>query len=129
MSLQILLRPPRPPHRFGSIALQIAIIAVIGGLAYGAVINVAQNLARAHIASGFGFWSNTAGFDISQTLIGYSANASTFGRAFWVGLLNTLVVAALWAFAFPALRKADRFHLPARCDIEAVQAAGTPPCG
>jgi general L-amino acid transport system permease protein len=95
VSLQILLRPPRPPHRFGSIALQIAIIAVIGGLAYGAVINVAQNLARAHIASGFGFWSNTAGFDISQTLIAYSASMSSFGRAFWVGLLNTLVVAAI----------------------------------
>ena len=55
----------------------------------------AQNLARAHIASGFGFWNNTAGFDISQTLISYSASTSTFGRAFWVGLLNTLLVAAI----------------------------------
>ena len=68
---------------------------VIGGLAYGAALNAAQNLARAHIASGFGFWNNTAGFDISQTLIDYSASTSTFGRAFWVGLLNTLLVAAI----------------------------------
>ena len=58
-------------------------------------INAPQNLARAHIASGFGFWNNTAGFDISQTLIAYSSSTSTFGRAFWVGLLNTLLVAAL----------------------------------
>ncbi len=58
-------------------------------------ITSAQNLANAHITSGFGFWNNTAGFDISQTLIGYSASTSTFGRAFWVGLLNTLLVAAL----------------------------------
>ncbi|OYX92843.1 MAG: hypothetical protein B7Y78_09545, partial [Caulobacter sp. 35-67-4] len=36
----------------------------------------------------------TAGFDISQTLISYS-NLSTYGRAFWVGLLNTLLVAGL----------------------------------
>ena len=57
--------------------------------------NVAQNLARAHIASGFGFWNNTAGFDISQTLIDYSPSTSSFGRAFWVGLLNTLLVAAI----------------------------------
>ena len=59
-----------------------------------AIVNAAQNLARAHIASGFGFWNNTAGFDISQTLIAYSPSTSTFGRAFWVGLLNTLLVAA-----------------------------------
>src|SRR5208282_1774677 len=64
-------------------------------LAYGAVLDSAQNLARAHIASGFGFWNNTAGFDISQTLISYSASTSSFGRAFWVGLLNTLLVAAI----------------------------------
>ena len=40
------------------------------------------------IASGFGFWNQTAGFDISQTLIEYSAQAGTYGRAFWVGLLE-----------------------------------------
>jgi len=47
------------------------------------------------MASGFGFWNNTAGFDISQALIAYSPSTSTFGRAFWVGLLNTLLVAAI----------------------------------
>jgi general L-amino acid transport system permease protein len=86
---------PRHARRLGSVALQIAIVAVIGGLAYGAALNVAQNLGRAHIASGFGFWNNTAGFDISQTLIAYSASTSSFGRAFWVGLLNTLLVAVI----------------------------------
>jgi len=75
--------------------LQAALLAVIAALAYGAIVNAAQNLAHAHIASGFGFWHNTAGFDISQTLIAYSPSASSFGRAFWVGLLNTLAVAAL----------------------------------
>jgi general L-amino acid transport system permease protein len=78
-----------------SIAVQVGLIVLIGGLGYAAAYNAAQNLARAHIASGFGFWNNTAGFDISQTLIPYSAAASTFGRAFWVGLLNTLLVAAI----------------------------------
>jgi general L-amino acid transport system permease protein len=90
-----LLALPRPPRRLVSIALQVALIAVIGGLAYGAVYNAALNLARAHIASGFGFWNNTAGFDISQTLIPYSASVSSFGRAFWVGLLNTLLVGVI----------------------------------
>jgi general L-amino acid transport system permease protein len=81
--------------RFGLLAVQAALVVAICALIYVVALNVAQNLSRAHIASGFGFWNNTAGFDISQTLIGYSASTSTFGRAFWVGLLNTLLVAAL----------------------------------
>lgn len=86
---------PRRAGRFGSIALQAALIVVVGGLAYAAVVNAAQNLAHANIATGFGFWNNTAGFDISQTLIPYSASTSTFGRAFWVGLINTLLMSGL----------------------------------
>src|SRR5450631_2217770 len=76
------------------IAYQVALCALIGVLVYGAISNAIENLTRAKIASGFGFWTTTAGFDINQTLIEYS-NISTYGRAFWVGLLNTLLVAAL----------------------------------
>jgi general L-amino acid transport system permease protein len=88
---------PAPPSRrqWGNVALQAALVVVVFGLAYGAFINATSNLAKAHIASGFRFWDNTAGFDISQTLIDYSTSTSTFGRAFWVGLLNTLLVASL----------------------------------
>jgi general L-amino acid transport system permease protein len=78
-----------------SIAYQVALCAGVALLVYVAARNAITNLERAHIASGFGFWHNTAGFDISQTLIAYSAQASTYGRAFWVGLLNTLLVAGL----------------------------------
>ena len=81
--------------RIRSIAYQAILCAFIGFLVYAAISNAAENLARARIASGFGFWNNLAGFDISQTLITYSSQASTYGRAFWVGLLNTLLVAAL----------------------------------
>ena len=97
------IESPTPPQkhvrhrglRFGLLAVQTVLFVVICVLIYGVALNVAQNLLRAHIASGFGFWNNTAGFDISQTLIVYSASTSTFGRAFWVGLLNTLLVAGL----------------------------------
>ena len=78
-----------------SVAYQLALCAVVAFLVYGAASNAIENLARAHIASGFGFWNNTAGFDISQTLIEYSSRGSTYGRAFWVGLLNTLLVAGV----------------------------------
>ncbi len=77
-----------------SIAYQVLLCAVIVFLVWSAIQNAADNLARAKIASGFGFWDNTAGFDISQKLITYST-LSTYGRAFWVGLLNTLLVASL----------------------------------
>jgi general L-amino acid transport system permease protein len=78
-----------------SIAYQIALCVVVGLLVYGAGSNVVTNLQKAKIASGFGFWNDTAGFDISQTLIPFSSAASTYGTAFWVGLLNTLLVAGL----------------------------------
>lgn len=81
--------------RVRSIAYQVLLCAVIVVLAYLAVINAAENLARAHVASGFGFWNVTAGFEIIQSLVEYTSQGSTYGRAFLVGLLNTLLVSAL----------------------------------
>ena len=80
--------------RWRSAIIQVLLCLVIAWLAYSAVTNAVDNLARARIASGFDFWNTTAGFDISQTLIPYTTQ-STYGRAFWVGLLNTLLVASL----------------------------------
>jgi general L-amino acid transport system permease protein len=80
--------------RYRSIALQLILCALLAFLAYQAVSNAIENLTRAKVASGYGFWNNIAGFDINQTLIEYSTT-STYGRAFWVGLLNTLLVASL----------------------------------
>src|SRR5215475_13462422 len=91
--------PPKVPlthdRRFRSIAYQVVLSAIVLFLVYEAAKNAIDNLARAKIATGFGFWNVTAGFDISQTLIEYSAQTSTNGRAFLVGLLNTLLVAGL----------------------------------
>ncbi|MBN8919325.1 MAG: amino acid ABC transporter permease [Rhizobiales bacterium] len=81
--------------RVRSLAYQVLLAAIVGFLIYSAITNAAENLARARIASGFGFWDGLAGFDISQTLISYSSTTSTYGRAFWVGLINTLLVAVL----------------------------------
>jgi general L-amino acid transport system permease protein len=86
---------PRRGSNIGNLALQAALIVIVVGLGAAAVHNAAQNLAKANIAHGFGFWNNTAGFDISQTLIDYSSSTSTFGRAFWVGLINTLLVSII----------------------------------
>jgi len=51
-------------------------------------------LRRQSIASGFGFLDREAAFGIGESLIPYSP-ADTYGRAFIVGLLNTLYVSAI----------------------------------
>jgi general L-amino acid transport system permease protein len=78
--------------RVRSVIYQAVTLAVV--VAFFAYIahNTVTNLQRQGIAAGFGFLNRTAGFDIGFTLIEYSA-VSTYGRAFWVGLLNTLLVA------------------------------------
>lgn len=74
---------------------QFALLAVVGFLIWSAASNAIENLRAQKIASGFGFWNNAAGFDVNQKLIPFSASGSTYGQAFWVGLLNTLLVASI----------------------------------
>jgi general L-amino acid transport system permease protein len=73
---------------------QAALLAFVAFLFYEAVTNAIENLEAQKISRGFGFWHNASGFDINQKLISYDASTGTYGRAFWVGLLNTLLVAA-----------------------------------
>ena len=73
---------------------QIVAMAAVIGLVAVVFSNTLDNLARRGIASGFGFLGSTAGFAIGTSLIEYS-ETSTYGRAFLVGLLNTLAVSAV----------------------------------
>jgi general L-amino acid transport system permease protein len=66
-------------------------------MAYEVVANVQNNLQSQRIAAGFGFLTNNAGFDVNQTLISYSGS-DTYARVFFVGLLNTLLVAVIGIF-------------------------------
>ena len=73
---------------------QAVLILFVGFLAYEAIVNAATNMRARGIPTDFAFWDRVASFDINLTLISYSAT-STYGRAFLVGLLNTLLVAAV----------------------------------
>ena len=75
-------------------AYQALLVAVLVALVWSVSRNVYVNMQARGVPTGFGFWDQTAGFDISQALIAYSSQ-STYGRAFWVGLCNTALVAAL----------------------------------
>lgn len=77
------------------VAYQVALVAAIVFILYEATTNAILNMRRLGIVSGFDFWDAPAGFDINQRLIEYSSTYSTYGDAFWVGLLNTLLVAGV----------------------------------
>lgn len=85
-----LLYDPRVRGIVVQVVVAIALVLVV----YWIIGNTTENLQRANIASGFDFLGRRSGFDISQTLIDYSAN-STFGRAILVGLANTILVAVI----------------------------------
>ncbi|MFV0280939.1 MAG: amino acid ABC transporter permease [Rhodoblastus sp.] len=73
---------------------QAALAALVVILLAGAVINARDNMQARGIPMSFAFWDQPASFDINQTLIPYKATSPN-SQVFWVGLLNTLLVAAL----------------------------------
>lgn len=73
---------------------QVVVVGLVAGLAWYLVSNTIENLARQKIASGFDYLGREAGFEIGDSMIEYSP-ASTYARAIWVGILNTLRVAVL----------------------------------
>ena len=86
---------PEPPKPLAwRIGLQAALLFGLAAIVFLGVRVAAHNLAQRHVVSGFDFLGRTAGFDIVQHLIPYDSH-STFGRAFVVGLLNTILIAAI----------------------------------
>ena len=77
-------------------AIVYQVLTLVGVAAFAAYIihNTIDNLDRQGIASGFGFLNKPAGFGIPQTLIEYNELSPNW-RVFWVGLLNTIVVAVV----------------------------------
>lgn len=79
-------------------SIQLLIVLVIASLFYYFYVNARHHLLSGHIASGFGFLNNEAGFDLIQHLIFFNPDSSNL-RAFIVGILNTLLLTFL-AIAF-----------------------------
>jgi general L-amino acid transport system permease protein len=81
-------------QRVRGLVYQTLLLAGIAALASAAIYNAVLNMRARGIPMGFGFWNDVAGFDINLHLISYS-NLSTYGQAFWVGLLNTVLIAII----------------------------------
>ncbi|WP_460450121.1 amino acid ABC transporter permease [Alsobacter sp. SYSU BS001988] len=98
---QVEVAPGRPKvsplydPRVRSVVFQLLLCLFVAFLVWVAASNAMENLRRQNIATGLGFWRNLAGFPISQSMIDYSERYSTYGQAFWVGLINTLLVAGV----------------------------------
>ena len=74
----------------------ITIAALISVIIYFAT-NAQINMGNRGIAFGFGFLNQEASFDITFSLIDYDGSYS-YGRAFLVGLLNTILVSVIGIF-------------------------------
>lgn len=72
-------------------AVQALLVLLLVAFLAAIAMNVSDNLAARHIHSGFAFLDNPAGFDIGEALIPFTS-ADHMGRAFLVGVLNTIKV-------------------------------------
>jgi general L-amino acid transport system permease protein len=104
MSIESRLPPPQYALRlkralggragWGGFVLQILFVLILVWIGYEIFVNARANLENQRITSGFGFLNNTAGFDVSQSLIPYNGS-DTYTRVFFVGLLNTILVSVI----------------------------------
>ncbi len=78
--------------RYRSVTIQVIVLGLFILFVGWLLVNLQANLAAKDKDISFTFLWNRAGYDIGQQLIPYSSD-DTHGRALFVGLLNTLVVA------------------------------------
>lgn len=96
---------------------QILVIVLALAFLYYVGNNVADNLEKRGIASGFGFLSQPSGFDIGIVLLmDYNAQTSTHGDVLLIGIINTLAIsisgiffATLIGFVFGVLRLSNNW--------------------
>ncbi len=93
--------PPPRTRRFSlnsratrGVIFQLIALAVVAAGIWFLAHNTQENMRVRGIQSGFDFLGASAGFDIGETLVDYDPS-ETYGKAIWVGVLNTLKVAVL----------------------------------
>jgi general L-amino acid transport system permease protein len=83
--------PPWRDVRVLRIAAQILVLLIVGVAVAFMVRNLMTAMNERGLGFGFTFLTRSAGFDISESPIPYTSR-DTYGKAFVVGLLNTLFV-------------------------------------
>jgi general L-amino acid transport system permease protein len=88
------LAPPRGRAEWRSFLIQLAVLVAIVAFLGWVGGNVATNIARLNINTGFSFLARPAGFEIAQKLIA-TGETATYFDVFLVALLNTVVLTAV----------------------------------
>jgi general L-amino acid transport system permease protein len=91
MSLTATAVPPWRDVRVLRIVAQVVVVLVVGLLIAFIARNFTSAMSERGLGFGFSFLGRSAGFDISESPIPY-ASTDTYGKAFIVGVLNTLFV-------------------------------------
>ncbi|WP_353859336.1 amino acid ABC transporter permease [Azospirillum formosense] len=73
---------------------QVLVVGIVIAVGWFLIHNTLDNLSKRSIATGFGFLEREASFGIGESLIDYHPRDS-YGRAFLVGVLNTLKVSII----------------------------------
>ena len=81
-----------------AIVFQVLAVVVIAYFAYQAFDNMMLNIEQRGIRSGFGFLNDEAGFAVNDNFFLEYSPASTNLQAFYVGIVNTLIVAIAGIF-------------------------------
>jgi len=83
--------PPWRDIRVLRIAVQVVVVALVLAIGFVLWSNLTASMGRSRLTFGLGFLDTTAGFEIAESPIQFSAT-DTYGRAFAVGLINTLII-------------------------------------
>ncbi len=81
--------------RLRNVVWQVLIVGGVVGIIWYLVSNTAHNLEQRRIATGFGFLDRVAGIPIGEHMIEYDPAIHSYGRAMWIGVLNTLKVSVV----------------------------------
>jgi len=95
------LKPSKPPiwndPQYRAMFFQIVLVLALGYFIVSIVNNTLSNMEARGISTGFAFLSEPSGFGILQSLIEFD-ETHTYGRTFFVGLLNTVLISVLGIF-------------------------------
>jgi general L-amino acid transport system permease protein len=85
-------------QKFRGIFFQLLTVLGLVAFLWYITTNMFHNIEQRGITTGFDFFSQPAGFGISESPIEYSDSKSTYLDAFYVGIINTLIVSGVGIF-------------------------------
>ncbi len=119
-------------ERIRAILVQVLVVGLFAGFIWFIVDNTAINMEKRGLKAGFGFMDDIAGFQPTSpgfNITNFDVNISTHSEVFFLGLVNTLMIAAVGivlativGFVFGVMRLSDNILIKF---VAAVYVEGT----